>query len=237
MAQSAKDILIIELKDMISDLREDNKSLRLTLDKNTSEIASLRELLLNAQEENKYLRKMIFGTKSEKRKVIDYDENQMTIFDLFNIDYNSKKIISKIYEIISENIKKNQDYEIENETIKLRNYIIQEINELPFEFVMKRELEISEILKLYNLKIDPINYASILERAELLIDIISTLQIAKILVLPNLKTYLSEDELVALYKYSLYNNVKLLLIERYNTKKLEYEKTMLIDETFDEEIL
>ena len=62
MAQSAKDILIIELKDMISDLREDNKSLRLTLDKNTSEIASLRELLLNAQEENKYLRKMIFGT-------------------------------------------------------------------------------------------------------------------------------------------------------------------------------
>ena len=159
------------------------------------------------------------------------------IFDLFNIDYNSKKIISKIYEIISENIKKNQDYEIENETIKLRNYIIQEINELPFEFVMKRELEISEILKLYNLKIDPINYASILERAELLIDIISTLQIAKILVLPNLKTYLSEDELVALYKYSLYNNVKLLLIERYNTKKLEYEKTMLIDETFDEEIL
>lgn len=71
---------------MISDLREDNKSLRLTLDKNTSELASLRELLLNAQEENKYLRKMIFGTKSEKRKVIDTDENQMTIFDLPGIE-------------------------------------------------------------------------------------------------------------------------------------------------------
>ena len=190
------------------------------------------------------LNEKINGIESNEIFLLDNNENELNmgkemymIFDLFNIDYNSKKIISKIYEIISENIKKNQDYEIENETIKLRNYIIQEINELPFEFVMKRELEISEILKLYNLKIDPINYASILERAELLIDIISTLQIAKILVLPNLKTYLSEDELVALYKYSLYNNVKLLLIERYNTKKLEYEKTMLIDETFDEEIL
>lgn len=86
MAKSAKDILITELKDMISDLREDNKSLRLTIDKNTSELASLKELLLNAQEENKYLRKMIFGTKSEKRKVFDTDENQMTIFDLMNID-------------------------------------------------------------------------------------------------------------------------------------------------------
>ena len=192
----------------------------------------------------KILNEKINGIESNEIFLLDNNENELNmgkemymIFDLFNIDYNSKKIISKIYEIISENIKKNQDYEIENETIKLRNYIIQEINELPFEFVMKRELEISEILKLYNLKIDPINYTSILERAELLIDIISTLQIAKILVLPNLKTYLSEDELVALYKYSLYNNVKLLLIERYNTKKLEYEKTMLIDETFDEEIL
>lgn len=192
----------------------------------------------------KILNEKINGIESNEIFLLDNNENELNmgkemymIFDLFNIDYNSKKIISKIYEIISENIKKNQDHEIENETIKLRNYIIQEINELPFEFVMKRELEISEILKLYNLKIDPINYASILERAELLIDIIYTLQIAKILVLPNLKTYLSEDELVALYKYSLYNNVKLLLIERYNTKKLEYEKTMLIDETFDEEIL
>ena len=192
----------------------------------------------------KILNEKINGIESNEIFLLDNNENELNmgkemymIFDLFNIDYNSKKIISKIYEIISENIKKNQDHEIENETIKLRNYIIQEINELPFEFVMKRELEISEILKLYNLKIDPINYASILERAELLIDIISTLQIAKILVLPNLKTYLSEDELVALYKYSLYNNVKLLLIERYNTKKLEYEKTMLIDESFDEEIL
>lgn len=190
------------------------------------------------------LNEKINGIESNEIFLLDNNENELNmgkemymIFDLFNIDYNSKKIISKIYEIISENIKKNQDHEIENETIKLRNYIIQEINELPFEFVMKRELEISEILKLYNLKIDPINYTSILERAELLIDIISTLQIAKILVLPNLKTYLSEDELVALYKYSLYNNVKLLLIERYNTKKLKYEKTMLIDETFDEEIL
>lgn len=192
----------------------------------------------------KILNEKINGIESNEIFLLDNNENELNmgkemymIFDLFNIDYNSKKIISKIYEIISENIKKNQDHEIENETIKLRNYIIQEINELPFEFVMKRELEISEILKLYNLKIDPINYTSILERAELLIDIISTLQIAKILVLPNLKTYLSEDELVALYKYSLYNNVKLLLIERYNTKKLKYEKTMLIDESFDEEIL
>ena len=64
---------------------------------------------------------------------------------------------------------------------------------MPFEFEMKSELDIPEILKLYNLKIDSSNYTTILERVELLIDIISTLNISKILLLPNLKTYLTDN--------------------------------------------
>lgn len=190
------------------------------------------------------LNEKINGFDSDEIFLLDESENELNmskemymIFDLFNIDYNSKKIINKIYEIISDNISKNQDYEIENMTTKLRNYIIQEINELPFEFEMKSELDIPEILKLYNLKIDSSNYTTILERVELLIDIISTLDIARILVIPNLKTYLTEKELVELYKYALYNNVKLLLIERNNINKLKYEKILSIDEEFNDTII
>lgn len=135
------------------------------------------------------------------------------VLDVFNIDYNSKKILNKIYEIISNNIEKNQDFEVERMVLNLRNYIIEEINDLPFEFVMKNEIEIPEVLKLYNLKIDEENYTSILEKIEILIDIFSTLKIAKILIIPNLKLFLDEAELVELYKYSLYNNIKLFLVE------------------------
>lgn len=190
------------------------------------------------------LNEKINGLDSNEIFLLDESENELNMskemymaFDLFNIDYNSKKIINRIYEIISDNISKNQDYEIENMTTKLRNYIIQEINELPFEFEMKSELDIPEILKLYNLKIDSSNYTTILERVELLIDIISTLNISKILLLPNLKTYLTDNELVELYKYSLYNNVKLLLIERNDINKLKYEKILSIDEEFYDTIL
>ena len=130
MAQSAKDILIIELKDMISDLREDNKSLRLTLDKNTSEIASLRELLLNAQEENKYLRKMIFGTKSEKRKVIDYDENQMTIFDLLDIEQPTP---SDLEGDVADD--KSDAVIIKEHTRKPKTSLEEKLKKLPFEEV------------------------------------------------------------------------------------------------------
>ena len=173
----------------------------------------------------------------EKNQELKMDKKMYIVLDIFNIDYNSKKILNKIYGIIEENIEKNQDYEIDKMVLDLRNYIIQEINELPFEFVMKSELDVSEILKLYNLKIDDKNYTTILEKVEMLIDIMTTLKIADILVIPNLKLFLSNDELVELYKYSLYNNVKLLLIERNTSKKLKYENNIIIDENFCEYII
>ena len=181
---------------------------------------------INGQESNE-----IF-LLDENNEEMNMNKKMQMILDVFNIDYNSKRILNKIYDIIATNIEKNQDFEIEKMILNLRNYIIEEINELPFEFVMKNELEIPEILKLYNLKIDKENYTNILERIEILIDILSTLNIAKILIIPNLKLFLSAEELVELYKYSLYNNINLLLIERDESNKLKYEKSIIIDENF-----
>ncbi len=164
------------------------------------------------------------------------DKNMYLVFDLFNIDYNSKKILNKLYEIISKNIQNSQDYKLEELTLKLKQYLINEINELPFEFIMNDSINIIDILKVFNLKIDSINYTHILEKLELLVDLIAILKIANILVVPNLKMYLNDDELLEFYKYSLYNNVNLLIIERYNTK-LKYEKILKIDEFFNDEIL
>ena len=183
---------------------------------------------INGQESNE-----IF-LLDENNEEMNMNKEMQMILDVFNIDYNSKRILNKIYDIIATNIEKNQDFEIEKMILNLRNYIIEEINELPFEFVMKNELEIPEILKLYSLKIDKESYTNILERIEILIDILSTLNIAKILIIPNLKLFLSAEELVELYKYSLYNNINLLIIERNSYDKLEYESNMIIDENFDD---
>lgn len=171
---------------------------------------------------------------SDSEEEVNMSKNAYLLFDLFNIDYNSKKILNKIYGIISENVQKNQEIEFEELSLKLRNYIIQEINELPFEFVMNRELDISDMLKIYDLKIDSENYSNVLERVELLIDLISTLGIAQILIIPNLRTFLSDDELVELYKYSLYNDINLILIEKNIESKLMYEKVLIIDDSFDD---
>ena len=174
---------------------------------------------------------------SENDDRIDFKDNAIIMFDLFNVDYNSKSILNKLYNIIQENIEKNQDLDIEEYKFIIREKIIEEINELPFEFEMKDDYKIVDLLKIYGLKIDFSNYDSILNRVELMINIISILKVAKILIIPNLKVYLNDKELLELYKYSLYNNIELLLIEHNSSKKLKYEKVMVIDTDFFDSII
>lgn len=169
---------------------------------------------------------------NDEKEELDMNKEVLMVLDVFNIDYNSKKILSKIYELIEEKIVMNQDLEIDNKIFELRNYIVEEINELPFEFIMKDEIKIMDILKMYSLKIDSDNYNKLTKKIEFLIDIISTLKIAKILIIPNMKLFLTDEEVVEVYKYSLYNNVNLLIIERNDRKKLKYEKKLVIDEDF-----
>ncbi len=186
----------------------------------------------------------INGIESDKIFLLDDKENELKmsnkmcmILDLFNIDYNSKKILGKLYDKISENIENSGKTKLQNLFIEIRKSIMEEINELPFEFTMSDDIDIINILKLYNLKVDILSYETILERIEFFIDLNATLNIFNVIIIPNLKMYLSEEELIELYKYSLYNNVKLLLIEKNFTQKLEYEHILVIDEEFEDYIV
>lgn len=181
-----------------------------------------------ADEDNK----IVLMQDDERLKI---DRYVYLLTDVFNIDFNSKKIVNKIYTILSQNLKNRQDDELENITLKLRNYLIEEINELPFEFNIESEIEINDLLKCFNVVIDTSYYNSIVEKIEYIINILSTLNIADILIIPNLKTFLSEEELLEIYKYTIYNNVRLLLIENSHSEKiLKYENKNIIDENFDE---
>ena len=78
----------------------------------------------------------------------------------------------------------------------------------------------------------------IIEKLLLLIDIEKIFHINKLLIFVNLKQYLTKEELKELYKYSIYNNVKILLIdsECYGTCN-EFEKKLIIDENLEEFVL
>ena len=178
--------------------------------------------------------RIVLMNDSKRQKI---GKNIFLLTDLFNIDFNSKKILNKIYAVIEQNIKNRQDDEINKIILSLRKYLIDEINEIPFEFNMNSDIDVQDLLKIFNVKIDTSCYISIVEKIEFIIDIISNFKIAEILVIPNLKTYLNEYELLEIYKYSIYNNVNLLLVENVlENKLLKYEQKNIIDENFDEMI-
>ena len=170
----------------------------------------------------------------EKNEELNISKEMIIIFDMFNIDFNTKKIIGKIYDIISNNIRENSDELIEKINFNIRKKLINELNDLPFNFDVKETIDVLDLLKIYNVKIDFKMYSNILEKVELLIDIISNLKIATVLIIPNLKSYFSEKELLELYKYSLYNEISLISIERRKYRKLKYEQILYIDNEYDE---
>ena len=183
----------------------------------------------NGEEENNTIVLM------QDNERVDIKKNIYVLTDVFNIDFNSKKILNKIYGTLIQNIKNKQDDELENIALKLRNYFINEINELPFEFNMNSEVEITDLIKAFDVKIDSSCYITVLEKIEFIINLLAEIDLAKVLVIPNLKTFLQEEDLLELYKYSIYNNIKLLILENKHCENvLKYEKKNVIDENFDE---
>lgn len=171
----------------------------------------------------------------EENKELKINNNMFIVFDIFNIDFNSKKVLTKLYTNIAKNVDNSDDFELEKLIFEFRNLLVKEINEFPFEFTMKTDINVEEVLKMFSLKIDENCYIEVTEKIEFLIDVINELKLAKILVVPNLKDFLTNEELVEIYKYAKYNDIHLLIIQNYIEKNLlEYEKKNIIDSEFDD---
>lgn len=153
--------------------------------------------------------------------------------DYFNIDINTKKNINYLYK----NIKNNIPIEIRENIIKYYSKIKQEIfksfQNYDFEISLNDEFDIEDILKILKISIN--KKEKLLENLILLIDINKLFNLNQILIFINLKQYLSNNELIELYKYSIYNNINILLIDsQCYGGKLEYEKKLIIDSNLDE---
>lgn len=170
---------------------------------------------------------------------IKIEKEVLMIIDVFNIDFNQKKIQSALYNKIEKIYKQEFERMSEFQIIfqKLQLNVLDVFNEFPFEFNYKESIGIQEYLKLLGLKISN-NKGKIIDTVFSLIDVVEYLSAAKLLVFVNLKLYPSDDELNEIYKYAMYKKVNILLIETGEEKEpLENEKILYIDSDYDEIIL
>lgn len=155
------------------------------------------------------------------------------VVDYFDFNFDSKKYTNDILKYVNGSMNEDDKkdlYNLYNKIVKMYDKILNEV-ELPLS--VESDISIENITKFMKVSINKNN--GLLDNLLLLIDLERVLKLNNILFFVNLKQYLTKAELIELYKYAIYNQVSILLVDSqsYGTT-LYYEKKLIIDNNLDE---
>ena len=172
----------------------------------------------------------------EDLEEVNISNNIILIIDYFNIDFNNKNYLNHLNKLLIENINEKDIISINQYYNKIRSIILKNTNDINVVVDLRDEFNIQNIVKLYKVSIN--KKETLLEKLMLLIDIEKDFAVNKFIILVSIKQYLTKDELLELYKYSIYNDIKLMLIDygQYGVT-IENERKLIIDESLEEFML
>ena len=183
------------------------------------------------------------GVISDNIFFLDEDSNELNLLnkidlyiDYFNIEFNSKKIINNLYKILKTNINEEDKAKINKYYLRIKSILSKSFLDYNLPLIINDEFDIDTILKLLKVTINSKN--NLHDNLFLLIDINNNFKINELLIFVNLKQYLTLEELNEFYKYSLYSDIKILLIDSqcYGVTN-KFEKKLIIDGNLDEFLL
>lgn len=171
----------------------------------------------------------------ENGELVNSQSKISIVYDYVNFDFDNKKIVNGIINMINENINEKQ----KNEINKFYKRLVEEYNKIVGDLDLKLEIQddfsVENITKL--LKVRLVRKDSLFDNLLLLIDVENELQLNKLLVFVNLKDYLESGELEEFYKYAIYKEVNLLLLDNNKHITSKFEKKLLIDDDLVEFVL
>lgn len=166
-------------------------------------------------------------------KEINMENKIRMIYDYFNLDFNDKRVLNNLYKFVDSNVSDSDRLEFNKYYSKICKFYKKSIDNINVDLEINEDFNVDIISKLVNVRVKKCD--SVLENLFCLIDLESMFNLDKLLVFVNLKLYLDKDELIELYKYSLYNNVNIILIDSVSYGvKLDYESKLIIDDNLDE---
>lgn len=200
---------------------EENKSTTLIVENKDNMLNIINNLInqLSGQEGDFVLSDEV---KVKWEKQVDF------VLEPFTINFNNKKILSKLYE---------QMFDVSKDEIEdynsINNVIINAIDKVTQRveynnIVYNLDFDWKNIYKLYDVKIGE-DYNNLSEKIEEYIKIIADVLHIKLVIFLNLKEYLSKIELENIQQICFYKKINLLLLESEEREKIENEKTFIID--------
>lgn len=148
---------------------------------------------------------------SEKNKEIAFDKNSYLISDLFNIDINNKKILTKVYATLQKQVEKDI-VEYNQLASVIKRYFERLIFNNNLDLEQDEEIDVMALLKLGDFKIhfEESNYLEkIIKYMRVLIDLCGV----KVIFLIGLHSIFNDDEIRELYKEICLNKIKIVNIE------------------------
>jgi len=159
---------------------------------------------------------------------VEISKSCEVITDIFSIDINKRKIITKVYNLLETKIMNDcyiQVLEMRTLLCSLMEEFI-DLSDLPMSY--NHEIDVIGIMKLVELKIDAY-CENILETVINYIDVINELFGVSCFVFLNIKCYFTYQEMLEIYKHVHYKKINLLLIEGTNRETLAGERLRIID--------
>ena len=164
---------------------------------------------------------------SNNNKEVSFDKNSYFISDLFNIDINNKKIITKVYgELLRTALDNIAEYN------KIISYIREYFETLVFnnnlDLEYNDEIEANSLLKLGDFKIQIVE-SNYLEKLIKFLKVLVELCNIKVIFIVGLYRVFSVEEVGKIYKEVCLNKINIINIESeyQNIKKSDYYKEIL----------
>ena len=148
---------------------------------------------------------------SEKNKDIAFDKNSYFITDLFNIDINNKKVLTKVYATLQKQVEEDI-VEYNQLTSVIKRYFERLIFNNNLDLEQDEEIDVMALLKLGDFKIhfEESNYLEkIIKYMKVLIDLCGV----KVIFLIGLHSIFNNNEIRQFYKEICLNKIKIVNIE------------------------
>lgn len=148
---------------------------------------------------------------SDESKELKLSQKMDCIYNIFNINTNDRKIITKLYqELTFQN-----DTLLQEESVlfkqELISYFDKVISTVPYNLKYNFDTDLSSLMKSLSVEIDD-DSDSLLEKMMQYINLMNQICGVNIFVIPNLKAYFSTEEIIQLYEFTIYNKIYLIVI-------------------------
>lgn len=188
-----------------------------------------RELLCEILYQSKRLREGNLLI-TEEGKEFDLGKDIHVITDVLPVDSNQRKILGKLYQRM-ESTALESDFYLETQQIlsQLQRFMTILTDDEMIALDFKDEISLQDLFKIADLKIECENI-KLLEKLLDYLEVVQGFLKPKCIIIMGLKQFFEKDELEEIYKFVIYQGIRLVLIENAIDKEsYDFEKKLIVD--------